>query len=226
MCKIDDNYLPIELFKDLTLNQLKGCEASKNINCLKESQACFQINSLRKWPNKDNADDAIIGKMNIIKLAFDSRNKPNKLIMKHFDELFPTNSDETNISIPIVNEVKMRKSINEAEMKSKVKELLLNTKWRSDTWKFIDSYDLRKPDLKTREITENDEELTVKFFVQFVVRLENLTQKRVKLTKKKNWVWEHRRNNFVRMSCIIVLQQHVEKFIWCSCPKTILTPAF
>ena len=87
---------------------------------MKESQACFQINSLTKWPNKGNADIAIIGKINLIKLSFDSKNKPKKLIMKSFDELFPTNSDETNISIAIVNEVKMHKIINKADIKTKV----------------------------------------------------------------------------------------------------------
>ena len=48
--------------------------------------------------------------------------------MTSLDEFLQKKSDETSISIPIANEAKTRKSINKAEVKSKVKELLLDPK--------------------------------------------------------------------------------------------------
>ena len=79
---------------------------------MNELSQFFEKNSLTKCPNKDNVDNATIGKINLIKLAHDSRNKCKILRMKSFEELFPSNSDESDHASPIVNEHKMRKSIN------------------------------------------------------------------------------------------------------------------
>ena len=102
MCKIDHNYLPIELFGDLNVIQLKEYIAPKNNNALNELSQYSEKNSLTKQSNKDNvdntdnADNAIIGKINLIKLVCDSRNKYKILRMKPFKELFLSKSSLTN----------------------------------------------------------------------------------------------------------------------------------
>ena len=78
----------------------------------------------------------------------------------------------------------MRKSTNKLEMQSKVKELLLDSKWRSNTWKFIDSNNLMNPDVKNRDATKTDADLAAELHVLSMMRLENLIEKRVKITKK------------------------------------------
>ena len=61
------------------------------------------------------------------------------------------------------------------------------------------------PDLKKRDITETDADLAAELRVLFMIRLENLIEKKVKITKKKHWVWEYCRENFATISCIVIL---------------------
>ena len=67
--------------------------------------------------------------------------------------------------------------MNKQEIKSKVEELLLDSKWRSSTWKFADSNNLMIPGIKNREITETDADLAVELHILFMIRLENLIEK-------------------------------------------------
>ena len=53
---------------------------------------------------------------------------------------------------------------------------------------------------------EIDVELAVELTFSLLVRLERLIDSRVKITKKKHWVWNFVRDNIVTMSCAIVLQ--------------------
>ena len=94
MCSINMNYLPIELFNELNIKQLRGFIATKNIKCLKELNSYFKCNSLSKQPNKGKVDHVMKGNNNLIKLAFDSHNKKNILVLKSFEELlFPISED-------------------------------------------------------------------------------------------------------------------------------------
>ena len=95
--------------------------------------------------------------------------------MKSFEELFPSNSDKSNHASPIVNECKMHKRIN--KIKSKVHELLLDSKWQSDTWKFADYNNFMNSNLKKRDFTETDADLAVELHILFIIWLENLVEK-------------------------------------------------
>ena len=152
-CSIDLNYVPIELFKELNIIQLIGIIAFKNFNDLNDKKEYFKKLSLTKWPNKGNVDDAINGTFNLIKLAFDSRNKNNQLSLQSFDKLFLDNSSEYNNGSLIVYEVHVDK-FDGNKIKKDVEAILFDDNWCDNVWKFLDYNDKQSPDIKCRALSE------------------------------------------------------------------------
>jgi len=206
-CKINFNHVPIEVFQELNVRQLTGFAAVRNITNIDDLKKYFDSIKINKWPNKGTLAEAMNGNLNLIKLAFDSRNECSKLILKTFNEIFPNQGIE-KFAKPLVNEVLLRRN-DKNEIKMRVEKMILDDEWRKDVWNFIDSMGVFSPDDKLRNGHTHDVELAVEMHYAFLVRLEHLINNRVLITKKKHWVWDFVRDNILTMSCIIILQQHV-----------------
>ena len=62
---------------------------------------------IAKCPNKGTVEEALIGHLNLIKLAFDSRKSTTKLNSRSFEEMFPT-KEENKPARPIVSDIMIR----------------------------------------------------------------------------------------------------------------------
>ena len=77
---------------------------------------------MKKLPNKGTADDAKNEVFNLIRLAHESRNRENIMVLPSYQDLFP---DETYhaLSYPMVKDVRMNQQNNEVikiEVKSRI----------------------------------------------------------------------------------------------------------
>ena len=191
----------------MNINQLKGFIAVKNVENIADLKKYLGSMKLSKWPNKESVDEAINGNLNLIKLAFDSRNNSNKLKLKSFNSMFP-HVAEDQVHFPLVKEMSLGTE-EKNEVKLNEDKFLKNESWRNDVWMFVDDMDVHDPNAKHRITDDYDSELAVELNSTLLVRLEKLIDSRVQNAKKKHWGWDFVRDNLITMSCVIVLQQHV-----------------
>ena len=92
--------------------------------------------SITKWPNKGTIEEALIGNINLIKLAFDSRNLTTKLKSRSFDEMIPA-KEENNPARSTVSDILLRSS-GRLTVEIEVEGMLHNYHWCEEVWNFVD----------------------------------------------------------------------------------------
>ena len=103
---LSNNYLPIDLFKELNCGQLQRYATAKNAKNLNGLKACFSKLSLKTWPSKVTLYDAKNEVSNLNRLAHESRNRENAMALPSHQDLFPDEADHA-LSFPIVKSARM-----------------------------------------------------------------------------------------------------------------------
>ena len=89
-CVIDHKHAPIESFMELNIPDLKGHAAMKRADDVIDMKKFYKSMKIIKWPNKGTVEEALLGNVNLVKLAYESRNMSNKLKKVTFESLCPT----------------------------------------------------------------------------------------------------------------------------------------